>query len=168
MASRLKLPKERNFEGPAPAWKRLVAFIIDLLVLDFVVVLPFRKVFARLVPDTTSINSIYAYLTARPEINVWLTFISVMVGILSIAYFVILEGRLNQSIGKLIMKIYVKSLENKITVWQHIVRSLFLLPVFPFVLLWLLDPLFMFFTASNQRLSEILSRTKTVQNYVVM
>jgi len=167
MASRLKLPGERKFEGPAPVWKRLAAFVIDLLILDFVVVLPFRGVFRKLVP-AESINSVYAYLASQPDINAWLTYVSLITGIFFIAYFVILESRLNQSIGKIVMNIYVKSTDKKITFGQHLLRSLYLLPVFPFVLLWILDPLFMFFTSSNQRLSEILSKTKTVQQYTLV
>ena len=72
-----------------------------------------------------------------------------------------------QTIGKMLMKIYVVSDNDNIKAWQLFTRNLVFIPIFPFVLLWVLDPLFMFFTKTNQRLTEILSKTKTVEKFSI-
>ena len=99
-----------------------------------------------------------------------------------------LEKKMGQTIGKMLMKIYVvdarekvagenartlafmasshsTSDNNNLKTWQLLARNLVFIPMFPFVLLWVLDPLFMFFTKTNQRLTEILGRTKVVEKY---
>ena len=61
-------------------------------------------------------------------------------------------------------QIYVVS-DDGMKTWQVLARNIVFIPIFPFILLWVLDPLFMFFTKTNQRLSEILSKTKVVEKY---
>ena len=46
----LNLPNERKFKGPAIIWKRFIAFIIDLLIIDFAFAYPFRRVITRIMP----------------------------------------------------------------------------------------------------------------------
>ena len=75
------------------------------------------------------------------------------------------KKRMGQTIGKMLMKIYVVSDNQDLKAWQLLTRSIVFIPIFPFILLWVLDPLFMFFTKTNQRLSEILSKTKVVEKY---
>lgn len=75
---------------------------------------------------------------------------------------------MTQTIGKMLMKIYVVSDNANIKTWQLFTRNLVFIPIFPFVLLWVLDPLLMFFTKTNQRLSEILSKTKTVEKFSIV
>ena len=86
---------------------------------------------------------------------------------LALLYFYLLEKKLAQSIGKVLFGLYVRSQEKELKRWQIFVRSMFLMPVFPFVLLWLVDPIVMLFNKENQRLSEILSKTKVVEEYKI-
>ena len=76
-----------------------------------------------------------------------------------------LERKTGQTIGKAVMKIYVVSDLSEMKAWQALTRSIAFIPLFPFFLLWLLDPLFMFFTKTNQRLTEILSKTRVIEAY---
>ena len=76
-----------------------------------------------------------------------------------------LEKKMGQTIGKVLMRIYVVSDNNNLKTWQLLTRNLIFIPIFPFVLLWIIDPLFMFFTKTNQRLTEILSKTKVVEEF---
>ncbi len=162
---RLNLPQERTFTGPALIWKRVAAFFIDILVLNLTVLFPFRKFFQNLIPKGSSFSETYNYLRSSTNFTTYATVISFVMSILIIMYFFMLEKRMGQTIGKMLMKIYVVS-DNEVTKpWQFLVRDLAFLPIFPFVLLWAADPLFMFFTKSNQRLTEILSKTKVVELY---
>ena len=162
----LKLPKEKVFTGPASIFRRFFAFVIDLLVIDFIIIFPFRGILEKIMPKA-SYKEAYQFLLSNPGYNYLISVIMVVAGILSIFYFALLEYRLNQSIGKMFLGIFARNEMKEKRFWQYLVRSMFLLPVFPFVLLWIVDPIFMFFTKNNQRLSEILSKTKTEQGYLM-
>lgn len=163
---RLRLPKEKVFTGPASMFRRFFAFVIDLLVIDFIIIFPFRGILEKIIPKA-SYKEAYQFLISNPGYNKLISVVMIATGILSIIYFALLEYKLNQSIGKMFSGIFVKNEMKEKRFWQYLVRSMFLLPVFPFVLLWVLDPIFMFFTKNNQRLSEILSKTRTVQGYLI-
>jgi|ETNmetMinimDraft_2_1059921.scaffolds.fasta_scaffold23329_3 hypothetical protein len=163
----LKLPKERKFTGPASLWKRGLAFMIDMLLIDFVVIFPFRGILSKIMPASVSYSQAYSYLIENPGFAKILSAITVAIGILALIYFSILEWKLNQTVGKILMNIYVVSVSKELRYWQALVRSLFIIPLFPLVLLWVIDPLVLAFSKTNQRLSEILSKTKTIQSYVM-
>lgn len=162
---RLNLPKERTFIGPALIWKRIAAFFIDIAILNLIVLFPFRALFQKIVPKDYSFSEAYRLLGSSTDFTGFLSSISFIMSILMIMYFFMLERKMSRTIGKSIMKIYVVSDTEVLKSWQVFVRSLVFIPIFPFVLLWLLDPLFMFFTKTNQRLTEILSKTRVVEMY---
>jgi len=161
---RLKLPKQKTFTGPALVWKRILAFFIDILIINFIILFPFKSLFQKIMPSSLSFEETFSLVSA-PGLSNLIVLTSLFVGILMVAYFVILEGKLGQSIGKILTHIYVASETKELKFWQLLVRSLFLMPFFPFILLWIIDPVFMFFTKDNKRLSEILSKTKVVEKY---
>lgn len=163
--ARLRLPKERTFTGPALIWKRIAAFFIDMAIINLFVLFPFRKLFESIVPKDYSFSEAYKFLSSSADFTGFISLVSFIMSIFIILYFYLLEKKMQQTIGKAIMKIYVISGNNELKKWQLLVRNIVFIPLFPFILLWLADPLFMLFNKSNQRLSEILSRTKVVQKY---
>ena len=120
-----------------------------------------------MIPKSASFTETYKFLNQNSGFGAAITFLTVVVAFLSILYFYMLEKKMHQSVGKILFNIYVVSDTKEIKGWQLIVRSMFLIPVFPFVLLWVIDPLFLLFTKSSQRLSEILSKTRVIENYAM-
>jgi len=163
----LKLPKERSFTGPALVWKRLLAFVADLLIINLAIFFPFKRILQDSMPEFDSYSEAYNFLASNQSYTTTLTIVSLVMSLFAVLYFVWMEYKLGQTPGKMLFNISVISDVKKFSLWQLIVRSLFIIPVFPFVLLWIIDPLFVFFTKTNQRLSEILSKTRTVQSYIV-
>jgi uncharacterized RDD family membrane protein YckC len=163
MAPRLNLPKERIFKGPALVWKRFFAFMIDLLIIDFVIGFPFRKLLLRMVP-AEEFSASYAYLVSNPSVVSLLTSVMILFGLLALLYFAVLEYRLGQTIGKMFVNIKVESGKG-LTFLACLIRSMQFVLIFPFILLWIIDPLFMLFNKDGRRLSEILSGTRTVEWY---
>jgi uncharacterized RDD family membrane protein YckC len=163
--ARLRLPKERTFTGPALLWKRIAAFFIDMAVINLFVLFPFRKLFESIVPKNYSFSEAYKFLSTSTDFTGFISSISFVMSVFIILYFYLLENKMQQTIGKAIMKIYVISDNNELKKWQLFVRNIVFIPLFPFILLWAADPLFMLFNKSNQRLSEILSKTRVVQKY---
>lgn len=164
---RLNLPKEKTFIGPALIWKRIAAFFIDMVIVNLVVLFPFRGLFQNIIPKDYSFSEAYKFLSSSTNYTSFISSISFVMSIFIILYFSMLERKMAQTIGKMLMKIYVVSDNNDLKTWQLLTRNLVFIPIFPFVLLWVLDPLLMFFTKTNQRLTEILSRTKTVEKFSV-
>ncbi len=161
----LKLPKEKTFVGPALLWKRIAAFFIDILIINLIVLFPFRGLFKNIIPKEYSFSEAYRFLSTSTNYTNFITSVSFIMSILIILYFFMLERKMQQTIGKMLMKIYVISNTKTLNTWQLLTRNLVFIPIFPFVLLWLIDPLFMFFTKTNQRLTEILSKTRVVEKY---
>ena len=160
----LNLPKEKVFTGPALLWKRIAAFLIDMAIIMFVVSFPFRKLLQNSVPQNYSFSQMYEYLSKSSGTS-YLASVYFVMSILAFLYFYMCERKMSQTIGKKLMNVYVVSDNSETKRWQFLVRSLLFIPIFPFDLLFIADPLFMLFTKSNQRLSEILSRTRVVENY---
>lgn len=162
----LNLPKQRTFTGPAPMWKRIGAFIIDILVIQLILALPFQSILRRIVPQKISYSEAYQLFTNNSALTSTLAIVMAVLSILAVFYFSVSEYKLGQSIGKIIMNIKVVSDRNSLNFWQCIGRSLFLLPIFPFFLLWFIDPIYLFFNKKGQRLSEVLTKTMVVQDYI--
>ena len=162
---RLNLPKEKTFTGPALIWKRIAAFFIDMIIVNIVVLFPFRALFRNIIPKDYSFSEAYKLLGSSSNYASYISSVSFAMSILVILYFFMMERKMSQTIGKMMMKIYVVSDNKELKAWQLIARNLVFIPIFPFVLLWVLDPLFMFFTKTNQRLTEVLSKTKVVEKY---
>jgi len=164
----LNLPKERAFTGPASVLKRLLGFVADLLIVNLVIFFPFRRIIQKSIPEFETYSEAYSFLASNQLYVKTLTIVSLVMALLAILYFALLEYKIQQTPGKMLFNISVISDTKKLAFWQCVVRSLFIIPIFPFFLLWVIDPLFMIFTKTNQRLSEILSKTKTVERYVMM
>ena len=124
-----------------------------------------RSFFQKFVPKDYSFTEAYRLISTSTDYTGFINSVSFVMFALIILYFIMLEKKMNQTIGKMIVKIYVASDNKDLKTWQLLVRNLVFIPIFPFVLLWILDPLFMFFTKTNQRLTEILSRTRVVEKY---
>jgi hypothetical protein len=163
----LRLPKERTFTGPALVWKRLLAFVADLLIINLIIFFPFRRIIQRAVPEFSSYSEAYSFLSSNQSYTATLTIVSLIMALFALLYFVLIEYKLGQTPGKMLLNISITGETKVLSFWQFVVRSLFIIPVFPFILLWVIDPLFLFFTKTNQRLSEVLSKTRTVEKYIV-
>ena len=153
----------KTFLAQASVLKRAGAFIVDLLIINIVILFPFRRVFESILP-AGNFSEAFDFLRS-PESSMLLNVIMIAVGILAMLYFMLLEKKIAQTPGKMLFGLFVRSQGKDLKNWQLFVRSMFLIPLFPFVLLWLIDPIVMLFTKENQRLSEILSRTKVVEQY---
>ena len=154
--------KGKKILAQASTLKRFLAFIIDILIIDMIILFPFRSLMGKIVP-TGSFSKTMEFVSGSNSTSI--TVIVFFVTALAILYFVLFEKKLGQSPGKMLFNLYVKSQTKDLKYWQLFVRSMFLVPSFPFFLLWVIDPVVMFFTKENQRLSEILSKTKVVEQY---
>lgn len=164
MRDYLRLLKKRSFKGPASIWKRLFAFVLDLLLVDLVCGYPFRRILSRIIPKGSYIE-VYQFLVNNPGLKSTLLMMSISLGFIAMLYFSILEYYTGQTVGKILANIKVESDTKKLAFWQCLVGSLFLIPIFPLILLWIIDPLWLLYTKGNKRLSDVFARTKVVETY---
>ncbi len=155
------VPRLKLMNSYASPLKRVLALVIDLVVLSIVVLGPFNRVLNSLIPVEGGFSNALVFLQQNRDISSVINIVSISIVILALLYFILLDYLVGQTIGKKILGLYVESLNGKIKLWQCVVRNIELIPFFPFVILWIIDPIYMFW--KGQRLMEILSKTKTVQ-----
>jgi len=145
-------------EVPAPVFKRLFAFIIDLLVVDLVLLYPFSRVLSKTFKDKLTAGSIADLMAGQ-------SYLVFSVTIIFILYFVLFEYKLGQTIGKMLVNLYCMPKEGKMSIWKALGRNLFLIPVMPFIFLWVIDPIFILWR--NQSLSEMFTKTITIERKIM-
>jgi uncharacterized RDD family membrane protein YckC len=164
MAYKLNLPKEATFNGPAVFWKRGTAFLIDIFILDFIIGGPFNYLLSRIMPNEGLMEN-YNYILSNPQLTMKLSLIVITFGFLALLYFALTEYITGQTLGKMLLNIRVEYDSKEKSLLGALLRSMFLILIFPFVLLWIIDPVFMIFTKDKRRLSEIISKTRTIETY---
>ncbi|MEK6955686.1 MAG: RDD family protein [Nanoarchaeota archaeon] len=148
----MKTVRMLNREYSASLWKRALAYLIDSIILNFVVVLQFDGSFSQL-------------KLLKPEINTGIIMASLIIIVLQLLYFTILEYKLQQTIGKAILNLYVKStLNGELKFTQVLLRNI----TKPFGIILLIDVIYMIYKKGNQRLFEVLSNTQVVEKGVVI
>src|SRR3989338_4703975 len=145
-------------ETPALLWKRALAFLIDMAIVYVIVFLAIGDQLSAIVPDASSFSDAYSALSESSLLGAF----SVIYSFLLLIYFLLLERRFGQSIGKMALKLHVIG-DREISFWRHMGRLLFLIPFFPFMLLWIAEPITMLFTENNRRLGDIISKTRVVE-----
>ena len=158
------VPKKKPFLAQASIAKRFFAFAIDIFIVNWIILWPFTRIIDNLMP-ASSFTEALQFAEAKIQFTGSLAGVIVSLSLVTILYFVIFEKKFGQSPGKMIFNLYVVSQEKELKNWQLFVRSVFLIYIFPFILMWIIDPIVMFFTKENQRLLEILSRTKVMEEY---
>ncbi|MBI4738492.1 RDD family protein [Candidatus Woesearchaeota archaeon] len=167
----LELPQRHSFLGPAVLWKRALAFIIDLFVIDLFIFSSFRQILLSSLGSSAGFSATYHFLLSNSEIRRALLYVFILVSLFVLSYFILLEYLTGQTIGKMIVNILVVSVRDPNRAGtpgflQCLVRSIFLFPVVPFIILWLIDPIYYLFN-KDQRFLEYLSQTRVVERFVM-
>lgn len=144
--------KTKKVTIPASLLKRILAYLIDILLINIFVVLPFSSII-KSYESTTSFSRFFSSLNTQ----IFLVYLTI--AILSLLYFIILEYILRQTLGKIILKIKVASKQKHISLKQIILRNI---PK-PFILLLIADTAYMLIKKTNERYTEQKSKTFVVE-----
>ncbi len=148
----------------APTFKRLLAFLVDLFLVN-ILISPFRNVIVSAIPQfsdpskTFELFNVFSGLS-KHQLSL-ISYTMFFAALIAFLYFSVLEYRYGATIGKLLLRLKVEPLAEK-RYWRYAVRSLFLFPLFPLSLLWVVDPVYMLTNPKRQRFSEYVSRTIVV------
>ncbi len=146
-------------KNPAPLIKRIIAFFIDVLIIDIIIVMPFNKYIESITNGQNGFSYFYSLVLKNPEVIFQLAIMSFIIFVLSVAYWSILEFKTRQSIGKMLMNIKVMSKKKGFSFTQCIVRNISK----PITILFLFDVLYMIFKKEKQRYFEKISDTAVVE-----
>ncbi|MBS3144003.1 RDD family protein [Candidatus Woesearchaeota archaeon] len=139
-------------EQPAPLWKRVLAYVIDALILALIL--------APLASFDTSYTSFSDLFNSfKTTTYTFQFFFSVcLILILSLAYWTVLEYRFQQTLGKYFFHLKIVSEQKHLRFSQCLLRNISKLSS----LLLLADVLYMFFSHTSQRYSETLAHTEVI------
>ncbi len=138
-------------DNSASFWKRVIAFVFDLLVINLVVAWPFQSTLGQYAMKEFSLD------TVLPADAYFIVF---MIFLLAMLYFTFLEYYIGQTPGQMLMNIESVALDGDMTFWKALLRNIFILPFFPFYIFWVLEPIHLAFY--KQRLLERWTGTNTV------
>jgi len=138
--------------GTASNWRRFGSFLMDSLILTVIITKPLSDILETKVPKT---------LTDFVNIDFQgLAVLILLISLINILYWVILEYKVQQTLGGLIFHIQAKSEKAKLTLNQVIIRNL----TKASSILLLIDSISIIFSEKKQRFTEKWSKTLTVQD----
>ena len=124
--------------------RRVIAYIIDVLILKTLILRPFGPFLKNM--------QLFSF---TKEVLI----VSVSIGILSLLYWALLELTVRQSIGKMITRIYVSSTKKTFTLQQALLRNI---PKIVSIVL-VLDVLYTIIKKTHQRYFEVISNTEVLK-----
>ena len=157
------MEKRGYFIAPASITRRAFAFLLDLILINFVIFTPFKLMLNKIIP-VSSYAATKDYIQSNPQALASISSIFFVVGILVLFYFSYMEYKIQQTPGKMILGIHIQH-DAKIKFSNYLFSNLFLLPIFPFTLLWIIDPIYLFTSNKNQRLMEKWNGILVLQRY---
>lgn len=129
----------------ASVWRRGFAYLIDIFLLNFILIMPFAPILKPLKNEKLLLIKDF-------NLNIFLAVISIAV--LSYIYFVYLDYKLQRTIGRMVFRIKLKS-KGKLTLYKVLIRNI----TKPFLIIFALDALYMFYKGGHQRYTELKSNT---------
>jgi uncharacterized RDD family membrane protein YckC len=163
-----KIKKSKTFMGTASVLKRILTLIIDFFIIYFIIARPFNKIIISLLEniDTVNYTQTIEILNSSPEIVTNISVIIFFISIISLVYFSYMEWKFSQTFGQMIVGLYVISERKEKSIWQYVLSNLFVFPFFPFIILWIVDPLYMFY--NGKKFTEKLADLRMEQKYVIL
>lgn len=167
MTTELNLPKKKTYLLNVSLPRRVLAFLIDLIILDFFVMSVYSLSVERMLPKV-GFSELMTYLQATPVVLSKAILLLTLLGLTIFAYFTYSQYKFSQTIGMHAFKLQIVSSEKKkkeVTLSQFLIRNLHVLPFFPFIFLWIIEPIYL--AIYNERLLEKWSKTKLVEEHAL-
>ncbi|MFP4119099.1 MAG: RDD family protein [Candidatus Woesearchaeota archaeon] len=148
----LDLPQEKRMIIDGRIEKRALGFLLDLLLVYIVLLAPLTELFSS---PPQGLTNAYSYVTSlSPGL---LTIISATTGLVLVLYFSLFEHYLGYTPGMRIVGLQTYT----ISFPQAVIRNLFLVPILPLSLLFILELYYLI--RYKQRFTEYFSNTKTIE-----
>ena len=141
-------------------WRRGLAFIIDILIIQFIVNLNFNKLLAADLSNDKSLIELFNYsLENYSSLEPKLLTISIITAILALIYFILFEWKLKQTIGKMLFKIKITSENKRLEFYQVLIRNLPKAALFVNYTIWIFFIDLIYHSFTRRRLFDKLAKT---------
>jgi hypothetical protein len=144
-------PRITTVVQDAGFFRRLIAFVLDILIIDILVTAPFTPLFEPMLERMRTTGIATMAYTNMEIAAIMLVFI------IAYAYFTLFEYLLSQTPGMILANTRV---HGETSIMKTLVRNSFMLPFFPFILLWIIEPVAIAFW--HRSVLEHLTGTRTV------
>lgn len=152
---RLLRPRTETVVQDAGLLRRACGFLADLLIIDIIITAPFTPVLRGLAARAQASGFADVIYSGRELAAI------VAVFLVAYLYFVLFEYVLGQTPGMMLVGTRTSG-----SLGQHLVRNSFLLPFFPFVAFWLIEPAAIGFW--RRGVLERISGTRTVHERTIL
>ncbi len=156
-----KLTK-KDFLAPASLTRRTLAYLVDSLILNFILLSPILKEIKNIVGENISFGASYEFFVNNPQKVSVVLVLGLVLVILTILYYSILEFKLRQTIGKMLFDIKVISKKANFKYSQTLIRNLSK----PISILFIFDVLYLILKKQNQRFFEKISNTTVMREEI--
>ncbi len=142
---------------PAILWKRVLAYFIDMLIIG-VITSPFSIGISN-----NNFSDMYTFFSSNLNLLRDLIAVEIVIAFVALLYFVLLEFKLGQTMGKMLLNIFVMPIDKAkgFTLNQIVLRNISKV----FTLLLVIDTSYIFLRHTHQRYSEKISGTQVVQAF---
>lgn len=140
----------------ASNWKRIFAYIVDITLVTYVITRPLNKLLNTIIP--TDIFSLAKFLESFDFKNFLI--INLIVGVITIFYWAILEYKIQQTLGGILLGIKVKSEAKELNFLQALVRNVTKIST----VILILDSIQILYSDKKQRYTERWSKTITIED----
>ena len=140
--------------------KRGLAVLIDLVIINLVILFPFGRIIRAVVPLDTPRDVIRLFSESTIPDNV-LASVTILSMLMTFLYFYLIERRLNQTPGKMMLSIAIEPVTKKAEI-HHFLRAALFVLVLNSMYLIIIDVGFSLFNQNNQRLGEYLTGSRVV------
>ncbi|MBT4206751.1 RDD family protein [Candidatus Woesearchaeota archaeon] len=157
VSSRKKASKASNIADVMGASyiKRIMAYFIDMLVVSLVMYFPMKGLFSGMVGGGETFSSLFA---ASNEMSFSIFLLDFVLALVFILYFALLEFKLSQTVGKMMMGLEVKSVIGELTFRQCFMRNISKMSV----MFLFIDSIYGLFKGTRRRFLEKYSSTVVV------
>ena len=141
-------------------WRRGLAFLVDIIIIQFIVNLNFNKLLESELSNDKTLVELFNYTIENySNLEPKLMLISIITAVAALLYFTILEWKLKQTLGKMLLRIEVKSENKKLELWQALLRNLPKAMFFVNYLVWILLIDLIYHSFTRKRLFDRLAKT---------
>ena len=144
-------------------WRRAFSLLVDIVIINLVTSYPFSELSKKYFGEMTIAQAMTIGEQIIPSIMYWAVFI---ISILALLYFTLFEYFLGQSPGQMLLRVKSVSIDakkKKITFWRALISNCFILPYFPFFVLWIVEPIHLIIY--KERFLEHITHTKTIHEF---
>ena len=141
-------------------WRRGLAFLFDILIIQFLVNLNFNNILKNNLRTDKSLTELFNYsLKNYSSLEPKLLTISIITAISALIYFTLMEWKLKQTLGKMLFKIKVTSDNKKLEFWQVLIRNLPKVALFVNYIIWIFFIDLIYHSFTKRRLFDKLAKT---------